>query len=90
MLDDQVVVLVYNPHGNAKSGPRWLRLTALDPGALYEVATGGDTDSVPGRLAVESRWHGSTLMAVGIRPTSWEPIGADHRSDLIVLRRTQH
>jgi alpha-galactosidase len=89
VLDDQVVILVYNPHGNAKSGPRWLRLAALEPDALYEVAAGGDTDGVPGRLADKSRWHGSTLMAAGIRPAAWEPIGADHRSDLIVLRRTR-
>jgi alpha-galactosidase len=89
VLDDQVVVLVYNPRGNAKSGPRWLRLTALDPDARYEVAAGGDTDGVPGRLAAKSRWHGSTLMAVGIRPAAWEPIGADYRSDLVLLRRTR-
>ncbi|MEU1752779.1 alpha-galactosidase [Micromonospora matsumotoense] len=88
VLDDQVVVLVYHPYGNAKSGRRWLRLTALDPDARYEVAAGGDTDGVPGRLAAGSRWYGRTLMAVGIRPTAWEPIGADHRSDLIVLRTT--
>ncbi|MEO3780603.1 alpha-galactosidase [Micromonospora sp. B11E3] len=88
VLNDQVVVLVYNPHGNVKSGPRWLRLTALDHNATYEVTTGGDTgDCVPGRLANGSRWHGSTLMAVGIRPAAWEPIGEDYRSDLIVLQK---
>ncbi|GLL08226.1 alpha-galactosidase [Dactylosporangium matsuzakiense] len=87
VLDDQVVVLVYNPRGNAKSGPRWLRLIGLDPDALYEVAAGGDPHGAPGRLAAASRWHGSTLMAVGVRPTAWEPIGADYRSDLILLRR---
>ncbi|MGN9782139.1 hypothetical protein ACTMTF_11965 [Nonomuraea sp. ZG12] len=41
----------------------------------------------PGRLAHGSRWHGSALMAAGIRPAAWEPIGADYRSDLVVFRR---
>jgi alpha-galactosidase len=69
------VVLVYNPLGNAKRGPRTLRLTGLDPEALYELEADG------------SRWHGGTLMGAGIRPAAWEPIGADHRSELVVLRK---
>ncbi|MEV0823905.1 alpha-galactosidase [Nonomuraea rubra] len=75
VLDDQVVVLVYNPLGNAKRGPRTLRLTGLDPDALYELESDG------------SRRHGATLMGAGIRPAAWEPIGADHRSELVVLRK---
>ncbi|MET7460984.1 alpha-galactosidase [Nonomuraea sp. NPDC005501] len=88
VLDGDVVALVYNPAGNAKRGPRWLRLAGLDPDARYEVVLGGDAaETVPGRLVQGSRWHGSALMAVGIRPAAWEPVGADHRSDMVVLRR---
>lgn len=72
---EQVVVLVYNPLGNAKRGPRRLRLTGLDPEAVYELEGDG------------SRWYGATLMASGIRPAAWEPIGPDYRSDLVVLRK---
>ncbi|MEU4226609.1 alpha-galactosidase [Nonomuraea sp. NPDC026600] len=75
VLGDQVVVFVYNPLGNAKRGPRRLRLTGLDPEALYELEADG------------SRWYGATLMAGGIRPAAWEPIGADHRSEMVVLRK---
>ncbi|MFC4532235.1 alpha-galactosidase [Sphaerisporangium dianthi] len=85
--DDQVVVLVYNPSGHGGRGPRWLRLTGLDPEALYEVTEGGDTGGVPGRLVQGSRLYGAALMGVGIRPAAWEPVGADHRSDMVVLRR---
>jgi alpha-galactosidase len=85
VLDDQVVALVYNPLGDAKRGPRWLRLVGLDPDALYEVVLGGDAG--PGRLEHGSRWYGSALMAAGIRPAAWEPIGADYRSDMVVLKR---
>ncbi|MFI7611278.1 alpha-galactosidase [Nonomuraea terrae] len=77
VLDDRVVVLVYNPLGNAKRGPRHLRLTGLDPDALYEMTGDG------------SRWHGSVLMSAGIRPAAWEPIGADHRSELVVFRKVR-
>ncbi|SEH01659.1 alpha-galactosidase [Nonomuraea solani] len=73
VLGDEVVVLVYNPIGDGKRGPRRLRLTGLDPDALYELDG--------------TRWHGSVLMATGIRPPAWEPIGADYRSDMVVLRR---
>ncbi|WP_432932868.1 alpha-galactosidase [Microbispora sp. CA-135349] len=87
VLDDEVVVLIYNPYGNAKRGPRWLRLAGLDPDALYEVVDAGGTGDGPGLLRRGSLWHGSVLMAVGLRSAAWEPIGADYRSDMIVLRR---
>ncbi|WP_113701524.1 alpha-galactosidase [Nonomuraea lactucae] len=88
VLGDDVVVLVYNPIGNAKRGPRWLRLAGLDPEASYEVVRGGDAaESAPGRLVQGSRWYGSALMGVGIRPAAWEPVGADYRSDLVALRK---
>ncbi|MEV0384358.1 alpha-galactosidase [Nonomuraea sp. NPDC050643] len=74
-LGDEVVVLVYNPIGNAGRGPRRLRLTGLDAEALYELAADG------------SRWYGATLMASGLRPAAWEPIGDDHRSEMVVLRK---
>lgn len=85
VLDRQVVVLVYHPHSTAKRGPRWLRLLGLDPDATYEVVLGGD--AVVGQLRNGSRWYGSALMGAGIRPAAWEPIGADYRSDLVVLER---
>ncbi|MET8007407.1 alpha-galactosidase [Nonomuraea glycinis] len=91
VLDDLVVALVYNPLGNAKRGPRRLRLAGLDPEALYEVVLGGDPGKGErGRLVHGSRWYGSALMAAGIRPAAWEPIGADYRSDLVVLKRVSH
>jgi alpha-galactosidase len=91
VLDDLVVALVYNPLGNAKRGPRRLRLAGLDPEALYEVVLGGDPgEGERGRLVHGSRWYGSALMAAGIRPAAWEPIGADYRSDLVVLKRVSH
>jgi alpha-galactosidase len=87
VLDDQVAILVYNPLGNAKNGPRRLTLAGLEPDATYEVALGGSATPAPGRLTDGSRWYGSVLMSVGIRPAAWEPIGADYRSDLVVLHR---
>ncbi|WP_433518463.1 GH36 C-terminal domain-containing protein [Nonomuraea sp. CA-143628] len=54
-----------------------VRLTGLDPQALYELEADG------------SRWYGATLMASGIRPAAWEPIGADHRSEMVVLRKVK-
>ncbi|MEV5496921.1 alpha-galactosidase [Nonomuraea fuscirosea] len=72
---DQVAVLVYNPLGNAKRAPRRLRLTGLDPEARYELERDG------------SLWYGATLMAAGIRPAAWEPIGPDYRSELVVFRK---
>ncbi|WP_101790609.1 alpha-galactosidase [Nonomuraea indica] len=90
VLGDDVVVLVYNPAGEAKRGPRRLRLAGLDPEARYEVVRGGDpAGAAPGRLVQGSQWYGSALMAVGIRPAAWEPVGADHRSDLVALRRVR-
>ncbi|WP_165945279.1 alpha-galactosidase [Micromonospora sp. KC723] len=87
ILGDEVAVLVYNPLGNAKSGPRRLKLAGLDPDATYEVVAGGSATSVHGRLSHRSRWYGSVLMSAGVRPAAWEPIGADYRSDLVVLHR---
>ncbi|MFD0662381.1 alpha-galactosidase [Thermocatellispora tengchongensis] len=87
VLGDDVVVLIYNPYGNAKRGPRWLRLAGLDPDALYEVVDAGGPGKGPGLLEPGSRYHGSVLMSVGLRSAAWEPIGADYRSDMIVLRK---
>ncbi|MEU4215630.1 alpha-galactosidase [Actinoplanes sp. NPDC026623] len=89
VLGAEVVVLVHNPLGNAKSGPRRLRLAGLDPDATYEVVAGGVAGPAHGRLTHRSRWYGSVLMSVGIRPAAWEPIGADYRSDLVVLHRVR-
>nr|WP_277350133.1 GH36 C-terminal domain-containing protein [Nonomuraea sp. FMUSA5-5] len=72
---DQVVVLAHNPLGNAKRGPRTLRLAGLDPDAGYELESDG------------SRRHGATLLGAGIRPAAWAPIGAGHRSERAVLKK---
>jgi alpha-galactosidase len=86
VLDDTVVLFVYNPHGNAKRGPRWLRLAGLDPDAVYEVVSGDVADRGHAAAGEAPAWHGSVLMEVGIRPPAWQPIGADYRSDMLILR----
>ncbi|GIF43941.1 GH36 C-terminal domain-containing protein [Actinoplanes xinjiangensis] len=47
VLGDQAAVLVYNPLGNAKNGPRRLTLAGLEPDATYEVALGGSATPAP-------------------------------------------
>ncbi|MFI6603391.1 alpha-galactosidase [Nonomuraea sp. NPDC050536] len=73
VLDSQVVVLAYHPYGLTKQPPRRVRLTGLDPSAVYAYG--------------ESRAHGATLMNHGLLLPTWFHSGEDYRSEMVVLRR---
>ncbi|WP_214107229.1 alpha-galactosidase [Acrocarpospora catenulata] len=84
-LDDQVVVIAYNPFALTDQPPRRVRLAGLDPEAVYEV-TGCD-DLATFTVPVGSRWHGRTLMSHGVVLPTWFHLGADYRSEILTLRR---
>jgi alpha-galactosidase len=73
-LGDEVVILAYNPYTLEERPPRRLRPAGLDPDARYADAGG--------RV-----WHGASLMHHGLALPSWSHIGADYRSEMVVLRR---
>ncbi|WP_084963550.1 alpha-galactosidase [Thermoactinospora rubra] len=75
-LDDQVVVLAYNPFTEDRQGPWRLRLAGLDPEARYAAEDG-------------TVWHGRTLTDHGMAVPVWAERGADYRSALIVLTRVR-
>ncbi|MBB2913033.1 alpha-galactosidase [Streptosporangium becharense] len=85
VLDDRVVVLAYNPFGLDRETPRRLRLAGLDPEARYEVVTSEAGATAP----VGSRWHGRTLMSLGLVLSTRLPDGPDYRSELLELRRVE-
>ncbi|GAA2899504.1 alpha-galactosidase [Streptosporangium fragile] len=85
VLDDRVVVLAYNPFSLDKRTPGRLRLAGLDPQAVYEVVTSEAAATAP----EGSRWHGRTLMSLGLILPTWSPDGPDYRSELLELRRVE-